>query len=220
MNKFQKIFFSLILTLVLIAPLVVMAAGDYGLDATQKAAGLPTSVAGKSDIAGILGAVVSSLLGLIGVVFFILVLYAGLKWMLAMGNSEEVNKAKDILINAGIGLVIVAASYAITKFIFTSLGAGSGAGGGAGESGTSSVWPGTTYGAACTEDKDCKGTNIVCETSPNASKKGTCVTVCEYNYQVSGECVNISNQKCESPKAQESNLCPGGNNIVCCHNPS
>lgn len=201
MNKLQKLFFILILVAVLEAPLMAMA-DNYGLDATQKATGnaLPETVAGSSDVAGIVGTVVSSLLGLIGVVFFILVLYAGLKWMLAMGNSEDVTKAKDILINAGIGLIIVAASYAITRFVFTSLGAGSGAGGGGGSG------PETS----CKEDSDCKVGNMVC------SDEKKCVTICEYNYSASGVCVN--KEQCVSPKISEAGLCPGGNNIICCHN--
>jgi TRAP-type C4-dicarboxylate transport system permease small subunit len=54
-------------------------------------------------------------------VFFGLTLYAGLRWMTAQGNEEMVTKSKEILKAAIIGLVIVTASYALTKFIFSQL---------------------------------------------------------------------------------------------------
>jgi hypothetical protein len=42
-------------------------------------------------------------------------------WMTAQGNSAQVDKAKDLLINAVIGLVIVTAAYSITSFVGTSI---------------------------------------------------------------------------------------------------
>ena len=101
-------------------------AGHYGLDATFDAVNkggevLPKSVAGGSDIPSIVGSVVAVFLSLFGVVFFLLALYAGFIWMTAMGKSEQVTKAKDILEAAAVGLVIVAAAYAITSFVFSNL---------------------------------------------------------------------------------------------------
>ncbi len=53
----------------------------------------------------------------VGLVFFILIIYAGIQWMTAQGNSSQVEKAKDAIIKAIVGLVIVMASYGITFFI-------------------------------------------------------------------------------------------------------
>ena len=47
------------------------------------------------------------------------IFYAGIRWMTAMGASDKVDKAKDMLEGAGIGLLITIASYALAKFIFT-----------------------------------------------------------------------------------------------------
>jgi hypothetical protein len=55
-------------------------------------------------------------------VFFGLTVYSGFRWMLARGNDEFVQKAKDTLQGAIIGLVIVSLAYALTKFIFSRLG--------------------------------------------------------------------------------------------------
>ncbi|MFA6410021.1 MAG: hypothetical protein WCW26_00385 [Candidatus Buchananbacteria bacterium] len=69
----------------------------------------------------IIGKTISAFLSLFGVIFLILTIYGGYKWMLASGRDEEVKKAKDIIRSAIIGLIIVLASYAITYFITTGL---------------------------------------------------------------------------------------------------
>jgi len=44
-------------------------------------------------------------------------IYAGYLWMLARGNEQEVEKAKNIIIYAVIGLVVVLSAYAITRLM-------------------------------------------------------------------------------------------------------
>lgn len=75
-----------------------------------------------SDIPSMIGRVLGSVLGFTGTIFFVLVVYAGLMWMTASGNEEQIAKAKKILTAAIIGLIIVLSAYAITQFIGTSLG--------------------------------------------------------------------------------------------------
>src|SRR3989339_740431 len=53
----------------------------------------------------------------VGLIFFILIFYGGFSWMIARGNEQKVEKAKNTVIAASIGLVIVLASYAITILI-------------------------------------------------------------------------------------------------------
>lgn len=65
------------------------------------------------------------LLGLLGTIFLCLTLYAGYLWMTAGGNEDEVTKAKTLLTQAVIGLMVILMSYAITIFVFnTALGKG------------------------------------------------------------------------------------------------
>jgi len=56
-------------------------------------------------------------LSFVGVLFLILMIYAGLMWMTAQGNSQQVDKAKDLLINSVVGIIIVFSAYAITAFM-------------------------------------------------------------------------------------------------------
>ena len=54
-----------------------------------------------------------------GIIFLLLIIYAGYTWMVGgrEGNEKEIAKAKAILSAATIGLIIVMAAYAITYFI-------------------------------------------------------------------------------------------------------
>lgn len=63
------------------------------------------------------GQIVGLVLSFVGVVFLILMIYAGITWMTAAGNEQQVTKAKSLMINATIGLIVVFAAYAITSFI-------------------------------------------------------------------------------------------------------
>lgn len=65
--------------------------------------------------------VITPILSLVGVIFLVLMVYAGVLWMTAGGNSTQVEKAKNIMIAAVIGTIIIAAAYAITNFIFNAL---------------------------------------------------------------------------------------------------
>ncbi len=69
------------------------------------------------DIPGTIGKVVGGMLAFVGILFFILIIYGGFIWMTARGNEQEVTKAKDLIMAAVIGLVIVLAAYAITSYI-------------------------------------------------------------------------------------------------------
>lgn len=108
----------------LFLPMLALA-DEYGIDKTAGAIGediLPKTVAGGKTVPEVIGKVVGVGLSLVGLVFFGLTLYAGFRWMIAMGNTEDVEKAKETLIAAIIGLVIVLAAYAITSFVFSNLG--------------------------------------------------------------------------------------------------
>lgn len=69
-------------------------------------------VAPQTKIAQILGLILNYLLGFLGVIFMILMIYAGILWMMAHGNEQQVTEAKQTLKHATIGLVIVVIAYA------------------------------------------------------------------------------------------------------------
>lgn len=138
-NFLNKISLFIFLTLtILLTPYVALAA-DYGTKATLQAAGLPTTVAGAGTVTEVVGAIVRIVLSLVGIVFFVLIFYAGFEWMTAQGNSERVDDAKKTIVSSVLGLIIVLAAYAITNFVFSNLAPGGGSSGGAGSCVRSSV---------------------------------------------------------------------------------
>jgi len=124
--SFKKFLFSLLICLFIFAPTIVLA--GYGLEETAGAAKLDKTAPGQLPV--LIGSVLGTGLSLVGVLFFALMLYGGLTWMLARGNSEQESKALDTITAAIIGIVIVLASYAITNFVFKSIGPGTASSGG------------------------------------------------------------------------------------------
>lgn len=86
------------------------------VDAFSAQAGQTDDVA-KNFIQTSAGRLIGSVLSFVGVLFLIMMIYAGIMWMTAQGNDQQVTKAKNLLINSIIGLVIIFAAYAITAFI-------------------------------------------------------------------------------------------------------
>ena len=62
--------------------------------------------------------IIRTILGLLGTIFLGLIVYAGILWMTAGGNEEKATKAKTLIFQATIGLVIVLSAYSITFFAY------------------------------------------------------------------------------------------------------
>ena len=131
-KKNMKIIKSILLLLVIglsisTASLVLAASGDAtdtltGLDNAAKTVGAYKSqVNNPSDAKTVILEKVGGFIGLalsfVGIIFLALMIWAGIQWMTAQGNSGQVEKAKDLMVNAAIGLVIVSAAYSITIFV-------------------------------------------------------------------------------------------------------
>ena len=93
-----------------------------GIDEVGSAADIDTNTTLEQTI----GQLINVVLGFLGIVFLVLVIYAGFLWMTAAGNTDRVGKAKSIMIQAVIGLIILLAAYAITQFVVTNLGTATG----------------------------------------------------------------------------------------------
>ena len=119
----KKIFclpiFLIIIGLSLFSSIPARAAGLSGAfdssNIAPAANGYDTS--GSTDIYQIIGAVVNSVLGLLGVLFIVLIVYGGIIWMTAEGDEAKVEKAQTIIRNAIIGLIIIVLAYAISYFV-------------------------------------------------------------------------------------------------------
>ena len=69
-----------------------------------------------------IGAVINVVLGILGVILVIIIVYAGFLWMTARGNDEQVQKAKKIIREAITAIIIILLARIITEFILTAIG--------------------------------------------------------------------------------------------------
>jgi len=89
-----------------------------GLDTTAKTANIKTS---NTDITTLVSRGISILLGFVGIIFMVLIIYGGILWMTAGGDENKVRDARKIMTNATIGLVAILAAYILTVFIVESI---------------------------------------------------------------------------------------------------
>lgn len=103
----------LVASLLVTQPALALVLDNGQLETTGKNATYTTT----QSIERIVGDVIGLLLGLLGVIFLVLTIYAGFLWMTAAGDSKKVDQAKSILTTSVIGLAIILAAYAITEFV-------------------------------------------------------------------------------------------------------
>ncbi len=73
------------------------------------------------DVRFVIMRIIQAVLGFVGIIFFILIVYSGFTWMLSRGNEEQIEKSKNVLTGAVTGLAVVLLSYSITFFIVNRL---------------------------------------------------------------------------------------------------
>lgn len=76
----------------------------------------------SGDVDVLTGTILKRILGLIGIVALILILYAGFIWMTAQGDAKKIESSRKIMLYAVIGLFIVFGSYIMTRFVFRETG--------------------------------------------------------------------------------------------------
>lgn len=118
---------TLLISLILVSFLSVVKfslAGNYGLDTTVSDPALSSAfnVSGVGNdpgrfLSSRIGIIIGAVLSFIGVIFMALIILGGFQWMTARGNDQQVEKAKNLIIQSIIGLIIILSAYAITAFI-------------------------------------------------------------------------------------------------------
>ena len=88
-----------------------------GLSTAATTAGIVETRSEASIIAGLIQAII----GLTGVAFVILLVYAGILYLTADGEDEKVMKAKKLISTAIIGIIIIISAYAISSFVIKQL---------------------------------------------------------------------------------------------------
>ncbi|MFH1047917.1 MAG: pilin [Patescibacteria group bacterium] len=91
---------------------------SVGLNVTAEASGKTSGLLRTPGLGSLIGEIIGAVLGMVGVLFFILMIYAGFLWMTSRGNEEQVTKAKNIFSGAIIGLFIIVTAYYLVDFLF------------------------------------------------------------------------------------------------------
>ena len=136
---------------------LVLGVGAFGIRpsitlAADVATDTLTSVGGETGLSTtdpkiIIGNIIRTGLGVIGIILVCFIVYGGFVWMTAAGRPDQVDKAKKILINAVIGLIIILMSWSIATFVISSLTNATGTGGPGGTGGGGGPGPGLGGGS-------------------------------------------------------------------------
>ena len=110
-----------ILTFALLAfPAIANAQADLGAwgynDFTD------TDIAlGSRNLRETIGGVVNIILGFLGILTTLAILFGGFSMMTSYGNSEKNEQGRAVVVAGAIGLVIVLTAYAISRFVLSNL---------------------------------------------------------------------------------------------------
>jgi hypothetical protein len=84
----------------------------------------PKGTSGQKCVQLVIGNVIRAALGIVGSIALIMMVWGGFLWLTSMGSSDKVEKGKNTLIWATLGLVVIFGAYALTNFIITSIAGG------------------------------------------------------------------------------------------------
>jgi len=126
-KKYGLIFFAIIslFSSAFLTPASVLAASCDGFDPTGNdpygiSCGANSGL-NAGDPRAIIARIINVALGMLGILFVVLIVYAGFMYMTAGGNEENTKKAQKIILYAVIGLAIILSAYAISQFVLNEL---------------------------------------------------------------------------------------------------
>ena len=108
--KIKKQITYILTSVVLSAPTIALAY-DYP-DITPI-----TSTVTEASAETSIGTVIDWLLGIAGVLTVLVIIIAGILYVVSVGNADRMKRAKQTLIYAVVGLVVIILSFWIVKFV-------------------------------------------------------------------------------------------------------
>ena len=129
--NYRKIFIliSILIINVLIVNITLAQPGGGGDTTDAPGGGADTSTTTLTNPLGenspeiVIANVINTVFGIVGSLALLMFIYGGLTWMTSAGNKDSVDKGKNIIKWAAIGLVIIFSSYALVRFLITGVGA-------------------------------------------------------------------------------------------------
>lgn len=121
MKNLNKILLTIFLALNIffISAPILAATADYGLKDMGTNLGYKTEEVTKDLFLTKVGSIISTILGLLGVLVLVMIIYYGFIWMTAGGNEKAITEAKDSFQSLIVGLILILGAYAVTSFILT-----------------------------------------------------------------------------------------------------
>jgi len=100
-------------------PLQALAQASAPPDPLQvlKNTGTAAKIDTERQIGTVVGGVIQAFLTTLGIIFVVLIVFGGFRWMLAGGEEKKVKEALGMMMQGVIGLAIVLGAYAITAFV-------------------------------------------------------------------------------------------------------
>ena len=125
----MKIYPALLTSLIGIALLAPLANAQKAFDSARENLGKIGTETGLGEIQNEdnveiytrLASYLHVLLGLVGIIAAIYIIFAGIRWIRAGGNEQTVTEAKDTIKSAVYGLIVVFGSYALVNFVVLKL---------------------------------------------------------------------------------------------------
>lgn len=104
-----------------LSPNVAQASAGSQIKSGLNQAATAGGVKSNKKLPAFIGGVIQSLLQATGMIFIVLIVYAGMMYMTAAGDEEKVKKSKKMISSTIIGLIIVMGAFAITSFVVETL---------------------------------------------------------------------------------------------------
>ena len=127
---FKTILSTIVLTIFIIPSFIlapdVLATGNLTAGDLWGGTNFETNFAsetglGNADPREIASSVIKVVLGFLGIIAVLIILYAGFLWMTAAGNDDKISSAKSMMSAGVIGLIIVLAAFGIATFVMEAL---------------------------------------------------------------------------------------------------
>ena len=124
MLGFFALFLFLFFSNFFILPKINYAAGDASINTAingLNSAANEAQVSTSRTVTQMAGSVFNLVLGFLGVVFLVLVIYGGFTWMTAGGNQDKIKHGRDLVTWAAIGLIVILFAFLIVNYVIFNL---------------------------------------------------------------------------------------------------
>ena len=114
-----------IMCLFIMTPHIALAASDASKEAICGGAGLVegaagcTAPAGSSSVETVIKRSINIFSAIIGIIAVVMVMVGGLKYITSQGDATSTASAKNTILYAAVGLVVVALAQVIVRFVLS-----------------------------------------------------------------------------------------------------